>query len=195
MILLVDNYDSFTYNLAQIIGQQTPVTVLRNDDPQLVATAQKAVGIVFSPGPGTPDQAGQMEALIQQFATTKPMLGICLGHQAMAEVFGGQVIQAPTIRHGKVSTMHAQANALFTNGGAIEVMRYHSLIVDPQHLPADFTITGVASDDGEIMAMAHQTLPIYGLQFHPESIGTPTGKQMISNFIELTTPKKVLTKN
>lgn len=191
MILLVDNYDSFTYNLAQMIGQLTTVRVMRNDDPQLVAVAATATGIVFSPGPGTPEQAGQMEAVIKQFASTKPMLGICLGHQAMAEVFGGQIVLAPHIRHGKVSTMTTRAATLFTEG-EYDIMRYHSLIIDPQHLPTDFIVTGQAADDGEIMAMEHQNLPLYGLQFHPESIGTPAGMQMLEKFITVTEKKQFI---
>ncbi|CAH1851845.1 anthranilate synthase component II [Convivina praedatoris] len=183
MILLVDNYDSFTYNLAQIVGQLTEVQVLRNDDPELEAVAQQADGIIFSPGPGSPDQAGQMEALIKEHAEDKPMLGICLGHQAIGEVFGGQVAHAPEIRHGKMSQMKTSQSKLFDEAPDVDIMRYHSLIVDKNHLPAHFKVTGVATDDGEVMAIEHDSLPIYGVQFHPESIGTPAGQEMIKRFV------------
>ncbi|WEV53823.1 aminodeoxychorismate/anthranilate synthase component II [Leuconostocaceae bacterium ESL0723] len=186
MILLVDNYDSFTYNLAQIIGEDEEVVVLRNDDERLEETAKKADGIVFSPGPGSPDQAGQMEDLIREFYQDKPMLGICLGHQAIGEVFGGQVAHAPEIRHGKVSPMDTTGSRLIEDQDGVDIMRYHSLIVDKDHLPDHFKVTGVATDDHEVMAIEHEDLPIFGIQFHPESIGTPAGAAMVKRFIALT---------
>lgn len=186
MILIVDNYDSFTYNLAQIVGQYTTVKVLRNDDPDLRMVAQQAAGLIFSPGPGTPDQAGEMEDLIRQFAGQKPMLGICLGHQAIGEVFGGAVTHAKQVRHGKVSDMAVVAPSQLLAAKQTPVMRYHSLIIPADQLPKDFIVTGVAMDDHEVMAMQHRVQPIFGLQFHPESIGTPEGAQMIQNFVALT---------
>ncbi|MGO0154272.1 anthranilate synthase component II [Leuconostoc mesenteroides] len=186
MILIVDNYDSFTYNLAQIVGTKTDLVVLRNDDQKLYSTADKADGIIFSPGPGQPDQAGEMENMIRRYANSKPMLGICLGHQAIGEVFGGRVKQAAVIRHGKVSDMLAVEASSLLSRGSVEIMRYHSLILDKENFPKDFQVVGIAQDDNEIMAMQHKSLPLFGFQFHPESIGTPTGSKMIEKFIALT---------
>lgn len=186
MILLVDNYDSFTYNLAQIIGQISDLKILRNDDAQLYEVAEEADGIIFSPGPGRPSEAGEMENMIRQFFETKPILGICLGHQAIAEVFGGAVEKASEVRHGKVSTMLSKEPSKLFGSKNTEIMRYHSLIVARDKMPANFVVTGVASDDLEVMAMQHMSLPIFGLQFHPESIGTPAGSKMIENFVTLT---------
>ncbi|CAK8053885.1 anthranilate synthase component II [Eupransor demetentiae] len=185
MILLVDNYDSFTYNLAQIVGQYADVEVLRNDDPKLAEAAKEADGIIFSPGPGAPSEAGQMEDLIREHQNDKAMLGICLGHQAIGEVFGGRVDRADEIRHGKVSEMKTQGGQLFGGVSELPIMRYHSLIIDRSQIPEGFKITGLSEDDDEIMAIEHKDLPIYGLQFHPESIGTPSGEAMIKRFIEI----------
>ncbi|CAM3122927.1 anthranilate synthase component II [Leuconostoc rapi] len=186
MILLVDNYDSFTYNLAQIIGELTDLKVLRNDDKSLYTVADQADGIIFSPGPGRSDEAGELENMIRRYYDKKPLLGICLGHQAIGEVFGGTVTHATTIRHGKVSTMLTTApSALFTTPKT-DIMRYHSLIVKADRLPKEFVITGQSADDHEVMAMQHRWLPVFGLQFHPESIGTPEGAEMIRKFAALT---------
>ncbi|GMA68837.1 glutamine amidotransferase [Leuconostoc litchii] len=186
MILLVDNYDSFTYNLAQIIGTKTSLVVLRNDDERLYTIANRANGIIFSPGPGKPNQAGEMENMIRHFAYTKPMLGICLGHQAIGEVFGGQVQHASVVRHGKVSKMVNVCSSPLLSEDMVQIMRYHSLILDKQKFPKNFEVTGISADDNEVMAMQHESLPIYGFQFHPESIGTPMGTAMIEKFIALT---------
>jgi anthranilate synthase component 2 len=185
MILLVDNYDSFTYNLAQMIEPTHELTILRNDDERLSEVAETADAIIFSPGPGWPKDAGKMEELIKTFYEKKPMLGICLGHQAMAEVFGGRLAVANEIRHGKESTVQKnQDSVLFeTLPDEFQVMRYHSLVVEKGHMPEDFNISGIATDDLEVMAMEHQSLPIYGMQFHPESIGTPRGEKMIQQFL------------
>ena len=181
MILLIDNYDSFTYNLAQFIGHFTEVKVLRNDDADLYEAAQEADGLVFSPGPGWPADAGRMEALIKDFTGEKPILGVCLGHQAIAESFGGKLGLAHQVMHGKQSQM---ASPIFKElAEKLEIMRYHSIVVDK--LPENFEVTARTVDDGEIMAIQHKTLPIYGLQYHPESIGTPEGLKMIENFVRL----------
>lgn len=186
MILLVDNYDSFTYNLAQIVGEVTELKVLRNDDKSLYSIADQSDGIIFSPGPGRPDEAGELENMIRRYYDKKPLLGICLGHQAIGEVFGGTVTRAAAIRHGKVSTMITTApSALFT-APKTNIMRYHSLIVKADQVSKDFIITGQSSDDHEVMAIQHKLLPIFGLQFHPESIGTPEGAEMIRKFVTLT---------
>jgi anthranilate synthase component 2 len=185
MILLVDNYDSFTYNLAQMIEPFHELVILRNDDPKLSETAKVADAIIFSPGPGWPADAGSMELLILEYYQTKPMLGICLGHQALAEVFGGRLAVAKEIRHGKESAVRKTPNSLLfkTLPDEFQVMRYHSLVVEKDHMPDSFIIAGVACDDHEVMAMEHEALPIFGMQFHPESIGTPQGEQMIQQFL------------
>ena len=182
MILLVDNYDSFTYNLAHQFPES--LVILRNDAPELLEVAAQASAIVFSPGPGRPDEAGLMETIIRQFYQEKPMLGICLGHQAMGEVFGGKVQVAQQIMHGKTSILQHNQQGLFKQvTKETEIMRYHSLVVDPQTFPPMFEIHGMA--DGEVMAMKHRDYPIYGLQFHPESIGTREGQQMIDAFLAI----------
>ena len=185
MILLVDNYDSFTYNLAQYLSVFSEVKVLRNDDEDLYEEAEKAAALVFSPGPGWPADAGLMERMIQDFAGKKPMLGICLGHQALAEAFGGQLRLAKHVMHGKQSHLLFQTPSRIFKGveNNVPIMRYHSLVVD--QLPEDFEVTAITNDDQEIMALQHKNLPIYGLQFHPESIGSPDGLKMIENFIDL----------
>lgn len=183
MILLIDNYDSFTYNLAQYIGHYTRVRVLRNDDEGLYEMAKKADALVFSPGPGWPAAAGNMEAMIREFAGKKPILGICLGHQAIAEAFGGSLGLAEQVMHGKQSQMTFESQSLLFQGltSPVDIMRYHSIVVET--LPKDFRVIARTKDDQEIMAIAHKEFPIYGLQFHPESIGTPQGLQMIANFV------------
>lgn len=187
MILLVDNYDSFTYNLHHYLSPYGEVIVCRNDAPDLVKKAEDAQGIVFSPGPGRPEAAGQMGQLIATYASQKPLLGICLGHQALAQHYGGIITEAEEIRHGKVSTLICQkADPLFAGLPIqFEIMRYHSLVIQPDSLPKDLMVIGTATDDGEIMAVKHRQLPVYGLQFHPESIGTQYGQELMANFMTL----------
>ncbi|GHU63970.1 aminodeoxychorismate/anthranilate synthase component II [Clostridia bacterium] len=188
MILLVDNYDSFTYNLAQYIAEFEEVKILRNDDENLIQEAKKADRIVLSPGPGEPKDAGKMEQLLREIGKTKPILGICLGHQAIGEVYGAKVVRAKEIRHGKVSLMRKIDCLIFQNlPEEIEIMRYHSLIVNKENLPESILPLGFSLDDEEMMAMHIADSEIYGLQFHPESIGTPWGKQMIQNFLTVKT--------
>ena len=191
MILLVDNYDSFTYNLAQYIGKFDEVQVLRNDDPDLYQVAQEADALVFSPGPGWPKDAGKMEEMIRDFAGVKPILGICLGHQAIAEVFGGRLGLAPQVMHGKQSLIQLEAPSPLYAGVAKEVpvMRYHSLTIED--MPEDFVITSRTTDDQAIMGIQHRSLPIYGFQYHPESIGTPDGLKTIENFVKLVKERKM----
>ncbi|MFS1663777.1 aminodeoxychorismate/anthranilate synthase component II [Streptococcus sp. zg-JUN1979] len=190
MILLIDNYDSFTFNLKQYISRFETVIVLRNDDERLYETAQKADALVFSPGPGWPADAGQMEALIRDFAGKKPMLGICLGHQAIAETFGGRLDLAKHVMHGKQSQMLIEGESPIFEGVEKEtaIMRYHSIVIS--QMPDAFEVTARTADDQEIMAIQHQELDIYGLQYHPESIGTDEGMKMVENFLTLVTKRK-----
>lgn len=184
MILLIDNYDSFTYNLAQLVAKYEEVKILRNDDPEVFDTAKAAAAIIFSPGPGTPKETGLVSEIIQRFYQSKPMLGICLGHQTLAEVFGGEIVLAKNIRHGKESLVTHNASCLFAGiDKEFPVIRYHSLVIKEDKLTTDFMVTAVATDDHEIMAIQHKRYPIFGLQFHPESIGTPDGEKMIQNFM------------
>ncbi|MFD1901488.1 anthranilate synthase component II [Enterococcus termitis] len=187
MILLIDNYDSFTYNLAHLLGNSQEIVIRRNDDPQMLQVAKQASAIVISPGPGTPAETGKVKQVIQTLYREKPFLGICLGHQTIGEFFGAEVVSAKKIRHGKQSKVHIQANNRLFKGNttSISVMRYHSLVIDRNTLSKEFTVSAIAEDDQEIMAIEHQQYPIFGLQFHPESIGTTEGKQLIQNFIQI----------
>ncbi|GGC91906.1 anthranilate synthase component II [Enterococcus wangshanyuanii] len=186
MILLIDNYDSFTYNLAHLLGSSRKVVVARNDDDQLLELARQAKAIVISPGPGTPAETGDVKKVIHAFYQQKPILGICLGHQTIGEVFGAQVVLAEEIRHGKQSMITTESEShLFKDvASEVPVMRYHSLVIDPSTLSKEFIISATAKDDQEIMAIEHQKYPLFGLQFHPESIGTPIGEKIIQNFIQ-----------
>ncbi len=184
MILLIDNYDSFTYNLAQYIGNFAVVQVLRNDDHKLYEEAEKADGLVFSPGPGWPVNAGKMEDIICNLAGKKPILGICLGHQAIAEVFGGKLGLAPKVMHGKQSNINFEAPSVLYQGieDGRAVMRYHSILIE--EMPEDFEVTARSTDDQAIIGIQHKNLPTDGFKYHPESIGTPDGLSSIQNVIE-----------
>lgn len=187
MILLIDNYDSFTYNLYQQIGMLgKKVKVVRND-----AISIKEIellhpeAIVISPGPGTPENAGISIELIQKLYKKYPILGICLGHQSIGAAFGAKIVQAKTIMHGKMSTILYRNQSLFASfNEPLSVMRYHSLVIDEQSLIEELEVIARATDDNEIMAIKHIDYPLYGLQFHPESIGTEQGTRMIKSFIE-----------
>lgn len=194
MHLLIDNYDSFSYNLYQLIGEIDPnIKVIRNDEMTVdEILAQHFASIIISPGPGTPKDAGISEALIQGIVASKtpfptPILGVCLGHQAICESLGGSIVHAKKLMHGKQSLVSIDhACPLFKGLNAKElVARYHSLAADANDLPACLRVVAEV-DDGEIMAVMHKTLPIYGLQFHPESIMTPNGKQILKNFMHNT---------
>ena len=184
MMLLVDNYDSFTYNLLQYFGEYTEVEVVRNDAPDLEEKAIQADALVLSPGPGWPADAGRMEALIKEFAGRKPILGICLGHQAIAEVFGGKLGLAKQVMHGKQSSMRLEAPSILYQGlpERMDIMRYHSIVIE--EMPKDFKVIARTEDDGSIMGIQHESLPIFGLQYHPESIGTEEGKVTLKNFVD-----------
>lgn len=185
MILLIDNYDSFTYNLYQYVSEiERDVKVVRNDAITLQAIAQLQPDfIIFSPGPGYPRQAGIMEDIIQAFYKQIPMLGICLGHQAIGEVFGCQIQPAKEMKHGEVDDIQVNSlSPLFKDlTNTLRVARYHSLIV--AHPSSELEVIAT-SNQGEIMAIQHKHYPLYGVQFHPESIMTPKGKQILYNFIK-----------
>ncbi|GEN57562.1 aminodeoxychorismate/anthranilate synthase component II [Halolactibacillus alkaliphilus] len=187
MILLIDNYDSFTYNLYQYMSELgEDVKVVRNDAVTLEEIkAMRPEAIVLSPGPGTPKDSGICLDVIGSLGDVYPILGICLGHQAITEVFGGVVSHAKRVMHGKQSVIVHHQKDLF-NGlpKEIDVMRYHSLVALEEHFPDCLEITARALDDGEIMALKHKTLPIYGMQFHPESIGTVAGHTLLENFFK-----------
>jgi len=188
MIFLVDNYDSFTYNLVQAVGRlDAHVEVARNDrfDPdEIVARRPRAV--VISPGPGRPERAGKSVAMIAAAERAGiPVLGVCLGHQAIAALHGGTVARAPEPRHGKSSRVSHDRSALFEGlSNPFEAGRYHSLVVQERDLPQELTVTA-RSDDGLVMALAHRALPVFGVQFHPESVLTPEGERLIANFLSL----------
>jgi len=194
MLLVIDNYDSFTYNLVQYAGElgADPV-VYRNDaiaPDEVLRLAPSA--IVISPGPCTPAEAGISVPLVRAAAATIPILGVCLGHQAIAEAFGGSVIRAERLMHGKTTMVAHTGHPLFEEiPSPAEVMRYHSLVVAPDDLPAELEVTAWSADRPErreIMAVCHRSLPVYGVQFHPESVATREGKRLISNFLRLSHP-------
>jgi anthranilate synthase component 2 len=187
-VLLIDNFDSFTYNLYQYLGEiSEQVTVVRNTKiPMDEIEAGKFSHIVISPGPGNPTDRryfGGCEEVIKRFYQHYPILGVCLGHQGIGAAFGAEIIRAPVVMHGKTSTFgHTRAGILRGLPSDITVMRYHSLVIDPANVPSELVIDATA-DDGAIMAFHHQDYPVFGLQFHPESFGTETGKAILSNFI------------
>lgn len=185
-LLMIDNYDSFTYNLVQYLGELgAEVDVVRNDEADVeTLLARHADGLVISPGPGTPDDAGVSMAAIEAFAEAGvPVLGVCLGHQSIGQVYGGVVIRARSIMHGKVSSIHHDGKGLFEGlPQDFEATRYHSLVVEEATLPATLEITARTPDE-EIMGLRHRTLPIEGVQFHPESIMTGEGKRLLDNFL------------
>jgi anthranilate synthase component 2 len=189
MILVIDNYDSFTYNLVQYLREMTPdVRVYRNDAidlPGMEALAPQA--LVISPGPGRPEDAGLSCDAIRLFSGRIPVLGVCLGHQAIGQVFGGAIINAKRLMHGKTSDITCDGQGVFANLGdrPFKAMRYHSLVISREGFPADLTITAT-SEDGEIMGVRHRTHPATeGIQFHPESIMTPVGKRLLRNFLKI----------
>jgi anthranilate synthase component 2 len=190
MLLVIDNYDSFTYNLVQYFGElgEDPM-VVRND--AITLDAIEVLGpeaIVLGPGPGEPADAGISIPVIKRFGASVPILGVCLGHQAIGEAYGGKVIRAPRgVMHGKTSRIRHDGRELFEGvSDPLEVMRYHSLVVEHGSLPAVLEATAVALDDPtEIHALRHRAHPVHGVQFHPESIGTPEGRRLLENFLTL----------
>jgi len=187
MILLIDNYDSFTYNLAQLLGQLgQELLVRRNDRISLdEVAALRPERIVISPGPCTPREAGISVELIRRFAAEIPILGVCLGHQAIGQAFGGRVVRAPRLMHGKTSQIRHDGRTLFRGlPRPFTATRYHSLMVERRTLPRCLAVSAV-SEDGVIMGFRHREYPVEGVQFHPESVLTPTGAQLLENFLRL----------
>ena len=187
MFLLIDNYDSFTYNLYHYLGELgIDVQVVRNDAITVdEVLASKPEGIIISPGPGTPDTAGICPELVKRAAGRIPILGVCLGHQTIGQVFGGQVIRAPHLMHGKVSRIFHRARGVFAGlPNGFRATRYHSLIVERASLPACLKITA-ETEDGIIMGLEHNDYTIHGVQFHPESIESEHGHKILGNFIQL----------
>jgi anthranilate synthase/aminodeoxychorismate synthase-like glutamine amidotransferase len=187
VVFVLDNYDSFTYNLVQYLGElgQT-LEVRRNDQVTLdEISAMEPSHIVISPGPGRPEDAGVTPALIERFGPTIPILGVCLGHQAIGLVCGGKVVRAPAPMHGKTSTIDHDGKGVFTGlSSPIEASRYHSLVVQEDGLPGDLEITARARGDNVIMGLRHRHWPLCGVQFHPESILTGDGRRMLRNFLD-----------
>ena len=187
MILLLDNYDSFTYNLAQYLGQMgQTLLVRRNDQITLDEIADLAPErIVISPGPGTPKQAGISIPIVERFAGKIPILGVCLGHQAIGDAFGGRVIRAKKIMHGKTSEIHHDGKTIFRDlPQDFPATRYHSLIVERKSLPAELEISA-ETEDGTIMGLRHRKLKVEGVQFHPESVLTDAGYRLLQNFLSV----------
>ena len=187
MILMIDNYDSFTYNIVQEFGMLgADVRVVKNDAIDCAGIAAlRPAALVFSPGPGNPDTAGVTLAAVKAFAGKVPLLGICLGHQSIAQAFGGRIVGAKRLMHGKTSQLKHDGRGLFRGfPQGMEVMRYHSLAVERATLPDCFEISAEA-EDGEIMGIRHRTLPVESVQYHPESIGTPDGIRQLRNFLDL----------
>ena len=190
MLLMIDNYDSFTYNLVQYFGELgEQVHTVRNDEIDVAGMAAlKPARIVFSPGPCTPNEAGVCVEAIRHFAGKVPMLGVCLGHQSMGAALGGKVVRAQVPMHGKTSTVEHDRQGVFKDlPQGFTVVRYHSLVVERESLPADLVVTA-SSGDGEIMGLRHRTLPIEGVQFHPESILSEHGHAMLRNFLDAYPP-------
>jgi anthranilate synthase/aminodeoxychorismate synthase-like glutamine amidotransferase len=187
MLLLIDNYDSFTYNLAQIFGELGVEVLVKRNDEIVPADIRKfdPERICISPGPGRPRDAGISCDVIREFGPRLPLLGVCLGHQCIGEVFGGEIVRAPKLMHGKTSAIsHRGAGVLERMSQPFEATRYHSLVVKRENLPDSLIITA-ESDDGEIMGLQHREFPIHGVQFHPESILTGEGRLLLANFLNL----------
>jgi para-aminobenzoate synthetase component 2 len=184
-ILMIDNYDSFTYNLVQYLGELGgEVAVRRNDAIDLAGVrALSPEAIVISPGPGAPAEAGISVTILREMASAIPILGVCLGHQCIGEAFGGKVVRAARLMHGKTSPIIHDGRSIFAGlSNPFEAMRYHSLLIEPQSLPECLEVSARTAE-GEIMGLRHRRFPIEGVQFHPESIGTPEGKELLRNFL------------
>jgi len=191
MILLIDNYDSFTYNLWHYLGEVGETVEVRRNDAITADEAMSfgASGIVLSPGPCDPDQAGICLELVEKAAGKIPLMGVCLGHQAIGQAFGGRIVRAPACMHGKVSTISHTGTGIFEGiPDDFTATRYHSLTIDPDSMPDCLTVTA-RSEDGVIQGIQHEDMPIFGVQFHPESIASEHGHQMLRNFVSYTLEK------
>ncbi|MDD7026618.1 MAG: aminodeoxychorismate/anthranilate synthase component II [Lachnospiraceae bacterium] len=193
MILLIDNYDSFSYNLYQLVGELEPdIRVIRNDEMTIEEIeGLQPQGIILSPGPGRPSEAGICEQVVRRLGPGIPILGVCLGHQAICEAYGARITYAKRLMHGKQSTVRLlPGSRLFAGlGEETRVARYHSLAAKKSTLPSILKVTAL-TDEGEVMAVEHENYPVYGVQFHPESILTPEGKTMLKNFISTSKAKE-----
>jgi anthranilate synthase/aminodeoxychorismate synthase-like glutamine amidotransferase len=188
MVLVIDNYDSFTYNLVQYLGELGATVVVRRNDEASIDQLRglSPARVVISPGPGRPEQAGVSLEVIKEFGPRMPVLGVCLGHQAIGLAFGGDVVRAPVPIHGKTSTVEHNRHGVFAGLSASFVAgRYHSLVVDEKTLPADLEVTARTKEDGLVMGLTHRTFPIHGVQFHPESVLTNEGRRILRNFLEM----------
>ena len=187
MLLLIDNYDSFTYNLFHYLGELgADVRVVRNDEISAAeALGMKPEGIVLSPGPCTPNEAGICLDVIKQADGAMPILGVCLGHQAIGQVYGGKVVRAPEPMHGKLSRVHHSGKSVFRGlNNDFLATRYHSLTIDPPSMPASLEVTAT-SEDGVIQGVMHKSHPVHGVQFHPESIASENGHALLNNFLQI----------
>ncbi len=187
MILVIDNYDSFTYNLVHYLNELGAETRVARNDAITVAEALglKPQGVLLSPGPKTPDDAGICLSLLEQAPADLPIFGVCLGHQSIGQAYGGKVIHAKALMHGKTSPIHHNDKGVFKGlKNPFTATRYHSLAVRPEDLPADLEMTAW-TDDGEIMGVQHKTRPVFGVQFHPESIATECGHELLANFLDV----------
>jgi anthranilate synthase/aminodeoxychorismate synthase-like glutamine amidotransferase len=192
MMLLIDNYDSFTYNLYQYLCELGADVEVRRNDALTVDEVERMApeAIVISPGPGRPEDGGISIATIQRLGERTPLLGVCLGHQCIAAAFGGDVVRAPELRHGKTSMIRHDGSGIFEGlENPFEAVRYHSLIADTVTLPSALEVTA-RTDDGLIMGVKHTAFPIYGVQFHPESVLTHAGKQLLENFLNIAAVKR-----
>ena len=188
MVLVIDNYDSFTYNLVQYLGELGATVIVRRND-QATIDELKSLDhsrVVISPGPGRPEQAGMSLDVIREFGPRMPLLGVCLGHQAIGLAFGGEVVRAPLPIHGKTSTVEHTGTGVFEGlTASFQAGRYHSLVVSERTLPSELEVTARTKEDGLVMGLRHKTMPIHGVQFHPESVLTNEGRRILRNFLEM----------
>ncbi|PLT29930.1 anthranilate synthase component II [Peribacillus deserti] len=188
MILLIDNYDSFTYNLYQMLRELEIETLVKRNDEITIEEIREMdpQGIILSPGPGAPDSAGICLEVVKEFFTSIPILGICLGHQVIGAAFGAEIKKAKTVKHGKTSSITHNGTGIFKNmNNSMTVMRYHSLLIDLESIPDCLEQAAVAVEDGALMAVQHKEYPVIGLQFHPESIATQSGIELIKRFAQI----------